>query len=40
VGANRTDLYTSFGYEDDDITDDDGYVTNKVKEIVIRPKQE
>ncbi len=40
VGAAQTDLYTSFGYQDDDIKDTDGYVVNKVKEIVIKPKQD
>jgi len=40
VGASKTDLFTSFGYEDDDIRDADGHVVNKIKEIVIRPKQE
>lgn len=40
VGAARTDLYTSYGYQDDDIKDADGLVINKVKEVVVRPKQD
>lgn len=40
VGAAKTDLYTSFGYQDDDAKDVDGCVTNKVKEIIVKPKQD
>jgi len=38
VGARQTDLYASFGFEDDDLKDADGNVCNKVKEIQIKPK--
>ena len=40
LGASQNDLYTSFGYEDEDVRDGDGNVVNKVKEIRIRPVQE
>lgn len=40
VGASNTDLYTSFGYEDQDISDEDGNIVNKPIEIKIRPVQE
>ena len=40
VGAAQTDLYTSFGYEDMDMTDDDGNIVNKALEVRIRPVQE
>jgi len=40
IGASKNDLYTSFGYEDEDIRDVDGHVVNKIKEIRIRPVQE
>jgi len=39
VGAAQTDLYTSFGYEDMDVTDDDGNIVNKPLEVRIRPVQ-
>jgi hypothetical protein len=39
VGASHNDLFTSFGYEDQDVKDEDGNVVNKVKEIRIRPVQ-
>lgn len=40
VGASQTDLYTSFGYEDPDVTDEDGNIVNKPIEVKIRPVQE
>ncbi len=40
VGAKQTDLWASFGYEDEDLKDADGNIFNKVKEIQIKPKGE
>lgn len=39
VGAGSNDLYTSDGFEDDDVVDPEGNVLNKVKEIRIYPKR-
>ncbi len=39
VGANRTDLFASFSYVDEDDRDSDGFVVNKVKEVRIKPVQ-
>lgn len=39
VGAGSNDLYTSDGYEDDDVLDHEGNVLNKVREIRIYPKR-
>lgn len=39
VGAGNNDLYTSDGFEDDDILDHEGNVLNKVREIRIYPKR-
>jgi len=36
-GAGGNDLHTGFGYEDDDIIDEEGQVTNKPLEINIFP---
>ena len=40
VGAGRNDLFTSDGYEDDDIVDAEGNVVNKATEIHIYPSRE
>lgn len=37
VGAQQTELWHSFGYQDDDRRNEDGVVTNKIKEIRIYP---
>jgi hypothetical protein len=37
VGAQQTELWHSFGFQDDDETNEDGVVTNKVKEIRVYP---
>ena len=39
IGAGSNDLYTSDGFEDDDIVDHEGNVLNKVREIRIYPKR-
>jgi hypothetical protein len=39
VGAGNNDLYTSDGFEDDDVLDHEGNVLNKVREIRIYPKR-
>jgi len=37
MGAQQTELWHSFGYQDDDRKNEDGVITNKVKEIRIYP---
>lgn len=37
VGAQQTELWHSFGYQDDDHKNEDGVITNKVKELRIYP---
>lgn len=39
VGAGANDLYTSDGFEDDDVVDHEGNVLNKIREIRIYPKR-
>lgn len=39
LGANKTELYASYSYEDDDQIDGDGIVINKVKEVIVRPRR-
>jgi hypothetical protein len=39
IGAGSNDLYTSDGFEDDDIVDQEGNVLNKIREIRIYPKR-
>lgn len=39
VGARETDLYRTDGYEDDDVKDEDGNITNKPVEIRIFPRR-
>ncbi len=39
VGVRMTDLYRTDGYEDDDVKDEDGNITNKPVEIRIFPRR-
>jgi len=39
VGAGRNDLYTSDGYEDADVIDEEGNIVNKATEINIYPSR-
>ena len=40
MGAGSNDLYSSDGYEDDDVVDQEGNVLNKIREIRIYPKRQ
>ncbi len=40
VGPGRSELWSSMGYEDPDVVDDEGNVTNKPREVFIIPKQD
>lgn len=40
VGAGNNDLFTSNGYEDDDVVDVEGNVVNKVREVRVYPKRQ
>ena len=37
VGIGGTDLFTSYGHEDDDILDAEGHIVNKVKDVRVYP---
>ncbi len=39
VGAGKNDLFTSDGYEDDDVVDTEGNVVNKATEVHIYPSR-
>ncbi len=40
VGPGNSDLWASMGYEDDDIRDEEGNITNKPREVRIFPKRD
>jgi len=38
-GADRNDLYASYGFDDPDVVDLDGTVVNKPRVVVLRPRR-